>query len=938
MVAPGQSQERVSPVLIGRAEALELGRRRWRGAQDGAGQLLLIAGEAGIGKTRLLTELAADVGDSALPRAAAFPRDTDAPGTVLLNLSDELRRVGMTEPAARLRDRLLGELEGTGDAARRHRILLGDLSEIVIDLLNDEPRMLRIEDLHWSDSLSLDVLDRVAAALPFTRSLIVASYRTDDLGPGTPLRAWRARLLGQRLAEEARLPRLDREDTAKLAEIIMGTVPSAQFVDSLQLRSDGIPLHVEELIAAGSDSAVLESVAEAVNANVALLDAGTRSVVAAASVIGRAFDVGLLESITSVSTDDIDGALREATGHHIVIEKPAGAGFGFRHSIICDAIYDDIPSGRRAALHTAVAQAADVAGFGDAYVSEHYERGGDLGNAHRHALLAAAHAVRVSAHREAAELYGRALRTMPPETNPREQARLHAAIAAELTAIDDVTGAADHLDTAITLYRSLGDEIAAAAIVPQLMAAHHLLGRLLDDRTALAVDALSRVGDAPLPLRATLLAELSAAYMLDRRLDESRDFAQQALALASEPESLAIRIDIRSTLGSVLVFAGEDGWPMLEESIRDAEGAGLEMEAARGYRMLGSTASVVLEYDRATAWLTEGLGVTSRTERWNHHHYLAAHLAHVEWATGDWTAAERLAKQALADGHGLTTRITALHVLGYLALGRGRLDEARRYLDEARELGEGMQELQRFSPALWGLAEVALHEDDPGLAIDLCELGLSASERVMDAAYLFPFVVTGTRAHLAQQNTAAARDWIVRSAVPVRLRNLPGTHAALDHAAGLVKLAEGRTGEARELLESARAGWTRVNRFWEGTQVLVVLARCAHRSRRPAEAARLTAQALEAATSAGSALLESLVRAVPTPDPATTGVLSARELEVARLVAAGATNREIAAALVIAPKTASSHVEHILAKLGVARRAEIAAWVASSGETTPPRH
>ena len=754
-MAPQELRDRVSPVLIGRADALDLAIRRWDAAPASGGHLLLVAGEAGIGKTRLLSEIAARVDAPPMPRAGAYPRETDAAGAILLNLSDELRRLGLTEPARLLRERLAEEATG-GDDARRRRLLLGDLAQIIGAMLASERLLLRLEDLHWADELSLDVLDRVAASLHDTSSMIVASYRSDEIYTGSALRRWRGRLLEQRLAEEVRLPRLDLAQTEQIVEVITGSTPSVELVESLYRRSDGIPLHLEELIASDSASSVLETVAEAVNARVAVLQPESRSIVAAASVIGRSFDAGLLERITGGSTLAVENALRAASERHIVQAAPGGGGFDFRHSILREAIYEAIPARERSAIHAAVARAADEAGLGEAYVSEHYERAGTLDLAHVHAMLAAENATRVSAHREAAGLLRRAERTIARDADPRALAELHERLAVELAATDDNEGAECSLREAIGLYRELGDEQSAALLVPSLMATRHQLGDDLATRVQYATEALERLGDASPLVRAKLLGALSAAYMLDRRLDESMDYGREADAIVHQ-------LDVDLTLGSVLAFAGSpEGWPLLERAIRSGEAAGLEAETSRGFRMLGSTASVVVEYDRATSWLTEGIDYAARTERWNDHHYLVAHLGHVRWATGDWDEALRHAHRALADGRGITTRITALIVLGYVALGRGAFDTARATLDEALELGERMHELQRISPALWGLAELALRSGDVTLTVDLCERGLRESARVIDSAYLFPFLVTGTRALIAIRDIGAARDWLSR--------------------------------------------------------------------------------------------------------------------------------------------------------------------------------
>jgi DNA-binding CsgD family transcriptional regulator len=296
----------------------------------------------------------------------------------------------------------------------------------------------------------------------------------------------------------------------------------------------------------------------------------------------------------------------------------------------------------------------------------------------------------------------------------------------------------------------------------------------------------------------------------------------------------------------------------------------------------------------------------------------------VQWATGDWDGARTEAGLALADGRGgITTRITALHVLGFVHLGRGSFADAIAALTEAATLGEEMNELQRVSPAWWGLAEAAVRQGENAAAIDRCEQGFAASARVRDAAYLFPYVVTGTRAHLAAQDPTAAKSWLDRTSAVLRERNIPGTLAAIDHAAGLIHLHEGLTGKARDEFERAAAAWSSRRRFWEGTQILLDQARCAHRSRRPADAAAFGASAAARMASVG-VVLPGVPRTV-----STLSVLSAREAEVAKLVATGATNREIASRLSIAPKTVAAHVEHILTKLGFSRRAQIATWTAT---------
>jgi DNA-binding CsgD family transcriptional regulator len=351
--------------------------------------------------------------------------------------------------------------------------------------------------------------------------------------------------------------------------------------------------------------------------------------------------------------------------------------------------------------------------------------------------------------------------------------------------------------------------------------------------------------------------------------------------------------------------------------------------------MIGSSASVLVEYDRAGRWLAEGIGYAEQVELWNHRHYMASHLAHVQWATGQWDAAAQTARQALADGRGgITTRITAQYVLGYLAMGRGDWDAAEGLLREALAIGEQMAELQRLSPPLWGLAEAARCRGDHDGALVLCERGFQASAEVTDAAYLFPYLLTGVRAHLAHNEADAAQAWADRVAAVLTARAIPGTLPAIDHARGLVLLARGDASAAHQRLEAASGAWRDRHRFWEGAWARLDLAAAAAQVRRRGEAALLTSEVRDLAAAIGATTLTDAADRLAASSGRARQAdpwypLSAREFEVAQLVAAGLTNRQIAERLVVAPKTVSAHITHILDKLGAARRAEIAAWCAT---------
>ena len=938
--------------IHGRDELLALAERRIASVREGEGHLLLLSGEAGIGKTRLLQAMHGLADGFSVWGAGAFPQDIELSAGLLLDLGYAMSRSADADVADRGRalvSDLVGiseQVDDPGDAHRRRRLLVLEAADRLASLAADGPALLALEDLHWCDELSLEVVGHLARRLPTLPLLVVGTLRTDELHHEAPVRAWRSRMLLQRLAEEARLPRLDLADTTRMVqELLPSSHPSADLVTLVLERSGGVPLHVEELVNAAAQGRleadphyVPDSLADAILQRFRMLSPTAQECAVAAAVVRRSFDLELLAAVAGTPVEDAAGSLDELIDRHFVHEESPGW-FGYRHALIRDAIESSAPLARRRALHARVAEEARsrVELGGDAYRSAHHEEAGQLAEASESAAAAAERAAALSAHQEALELLHRAVRC---HTGDRDHlAALLAKRACEAAANDRNALAAEDFETARRHLIERGRVREAAALLPDLVATRHLLGDPLKARIALLDEGLAVAGDGDGELRAALMSAKSAAYLVDDRLDDAIQAGEEALAIAGRDEWT--RLDTAATLGSVLVFAGrmEEGWERLEQTTRRAAELELEAAAARGYRMIGSSASTLVEYARAETWLDEGIEYADRTEQWNHRHYMAAHLAHVWWCRGRWVEADRMAQQALNEREGgITTRIVALHVAGFVALGRGHGDAAVRFLTEARELGDQMGELQRFSPAVWGLAECAVLRGDHPTAVALTAEGFEASHAIADASNLFPYLVTGTRARLAQSEPGAAQAWVDQVSADLQARAIPGTLTAVDHAAGLLQLAAGRTGKARDLLGAARSGWTKSDRWWEAQWAALDLARCALAANRRTEAAVLVDEVREAASAIASRPLLDVARELGSRLDEHDAVqpwspLTLRELEVAKLVAQGLTNREIAGELRITARTAGSHLEHIRAKLGMSRRSEIATWVASIQET-----
>jgi DNA-binding CsgD family transcriptional regulator len=221
-----------------------------------------------------------------------------------------------------------------------------------------------------------------------------------------------------------------------------------------------------------------------------------------------------------------------------------------------------------------------------------------------------------------------------------------------------------------------------------------------------------------------------------------------------------------------------------------------------------------------------------------------------------------------------------------------------------------------------------------------CERGCQASADVADASSLYLYLLTGVRAHLARGDVDTAGAWSDRVSAVLTARGIPGTLPAIGRARGLLLLAGGEVPAAYQALQAASESWQARRRFWDGTLARLDLAAAAAQARRPGQAAVLVDEVRATAATVGAAVLAAAADRLsqsfgPARPTAPWHPLSEREFEVARLVAAGLTNRQIADQLELSPKTISAHITHILTKLGAARRAEIGAWCATVRRDAP---
>jgi DNA-binding CsgD family transcriptional regulator len=381
-------------------------------------------------------------------------------------------------------------------------------------------------------------------------------------------------------------------------------------------------------------------------------------------------------------------------------------------------------------------------------------------------------------------------------------------------------------------------------------------------------------------------------------------------------------------VGAAASEAAREGW----------EGTGVT-----AFREASTIAASALDYGAAERWISEGVRYADSVEQSHCAHVMRSTQAMVSWAGADPVEATRRARQAIVDKGCSRGTYAARWALGFVAMTRGEVGAASAELTDALAFGTTSGEIELILPPLWGLAETALQAGEASRASVLCREAFDRAAAVNERVLLVPFVVTGIRAALQDGRPLEAAAWL--TACTARLEGIPDVSgAALAHGRGLVALAEGATGVARIALETAVAGWDRHGRTWEAAWARADLAQCLVRSNRYAEAVTIGTEARALAQRLESPVLDERAEAVlrmargRVPDDEPWRPLTSREFEVARLIGEGMTNAEIAETLDIAPKTASSHVEHILAKLGASRRAEIATWASNvQARSTAPR-
>jgi DNA-binding NarL/FixJ family response regulator len=978
-----------SPRMIGRTSESEAMRVALSDTLDGKFASVLLSGEAGIGKTRVIREFlrcASDFGARSLVGNCVPLSSGTLPFGPFVEILRHARQWDEAESVAIL-DQLRNEFDRTAvlpdsgplapvpvSAAFARTRPFGLAVQLLETLSRRRPLVLVIEDAHWADSSSLDLIRFLQTTLGDDPVLLVVSFRTDALTAQDPRLEQLIEFGRNRRTRLIHLDPLDRHEVAELIGSIVDETPPARLVDQVYRQSDGNAFYVEELLAAGPvvEPGLHARIRDVMLSRLSTVSPSAHRVLQVCAAVGRSVDHDLLAAVWSGDSGLLE-AVRETVDGHVLTVDVRGEVYKFRHALMREAVYHSMLVGERRQLHERIAAclsknpglSSGQSLSGAAELAHHWYAAGDWPHALESSLEAARAFTRGHAFAESHEQYRRVLKVwdltndeargglqrLDVLTEAAEAARLacHAPSAMELLQ-EALTGIDEHEQPtlAASLLERLGRCLWEDGHTDQAAAVYERGSSLLQS-----------VPDSE--LRARLLAAEGRMLMVLGRFHQSLEISNAAVKMARYADSSAVELDSTITLGVDLVMTGETsaGLTMLRETCRmAAEDSGVE-DLVRAYGNLAAALGRLTELEQSVEIADEGMAeLAKRGLPKSVGGALLTNACDSLVALGRWEEAkERIVNT-------MQSRLPAIHssflyrILGEIETARGEYGSAAQALDRAREFAVELREPQYIAPLDVALAVLAAERGDHAaaraavaealeassgtgqedVAIMACAVGLQVESNEAD--------IRRSRRHGDVENTVLAGEhiWQVAQeraeAAKTSGVDLRDCEAALALCAAQSSRLRGHSDAdlwsvTAEAWRARHKPYAMAAALWRQAEALM------SRQQRAAARPRLE-EALRIAVQLGAAPLCDRIRELAQrgrieldgkrseADPAPTAEgnnppLTRRELEVLGCLVEGKTNREIAATLFISLKTVDKHVSNVMDKLQVRNRVEAAA-------------
>jgi DNA-binding CsgD family transcriptional regulator/tetratricopeptide (TPR) repeat protein len=958
-----------SPLLGRQHELVELEQALTQ-ACAGEGRLILLAGGAGSGKSRLLETCVAGSNIYVLSGTATEP--TAPPyGPIVMALRSALRVmpdavVGCGSLAQHL-GLILPEL-GTPTPTTRET-LIEAIRCLIVSMTYKSPVMLVLDDLQWSDNATLELLPFLAASCAHERLLILGAYRNDEIPRGHPIRRLRNDLRRARVLHEIVLEPLDEVTATALATRIVGYPLTPSVAAALIARAEGIPLFVEELASAlrtaGSTLAhqpgaingepmleahppIPDTLRDALLLRLDSLPEPALRLLELATVIGSEIDLTLLEKLA----DNLDG-IETLLARGVWIEVAPGH-IAFRHALAREAIYNDISWVRRRTLHHDVAALLEVDSASPQMIAKHWLAAREPARACVAWGAAAREAAAMFAYRDAAAAAQCALELWPEDT---ENTVLRLQLLDQLGRYAQLCGmlpeAVRAWREAATGWRDIGELGASAEAERNLANANELQGhweRVLTARQS-AADAFAATGrhaEAAIEL-------LSAAAHL--RSAARFHGALELLSTAAEEAKRAGRGDLQSRIagleGNVLARMGQGDEGL--ERVRKALAHALELNdagaAAEVYQRLADSLEHVGDYAGAQDTYLTAFAFCQTNAISANAQLCIACLTVVLRQTGEWERAMKLCREVLASEHSsLHSRAVAEGMLGTLYGLCGRPRRAEPLLTEAAALARKIELAAMELLTAWGLAQIADIRGHNDIAAEHCQDILRRWEQVEECHYAVPALRWAATFFASTRATTQIRACINALAQIASRSGQAETLSALAHALGEHALLDGDTGQAvqqfdqaLDLLRDVNVPYCRALTEWRvgaahvafnRTDTGILHLKSAYRTASKLGARPLAVRISHTLREIGTADIAPNRRLNRVPLAAVK--MTRRQLEILQHVACGRTSAEIAHLLFLSPRTVEMHVGNILATLDSRSRAEAVRRAADLGLLDSP--
>jgi len=815
-----------SPVFIGRASELDQLDRAVSRAASGTPSIILVGGEAGIGKSRLVAEaIAAKAARDAIVLSGACVDLGGDDGLPFAPIAEALRQLvrrldpeslaALMDPATLDLARLLPALgASTGSAAQRAEapgeLAQTRLFEAFLTLVGRvgsvAPVVLALEDLHWADAATRDLTAFLARNARDERLCVIGTYRTDELHRRHPLRGWLAEM--QRLAsvDLVRLARFDATESAAQIAAILGADADSTVVASIHERAEGNPFFAEELLAAGAtgpDDQLPVSLRDVLLARANAVSEPARRLLGVVAVAGRAADELLLAGVSGSTETDVAASLDEATSQNLLVPSDDGtaAGYAFRHALLREALYDDLLPGARRRLHARYAEVlgekAPLDGAARAAqlveIAGHASAAYDLPLALRRWIEAARASDAAFASVSAVGAYERALElwdVVPEADRPAglEHVELLEDAARSILVGGEVSRSGELSRLALEQLDAGADPARRARLLEMVARSRYLMNDLGGAITLLD-GAAAAIADAPDSAEgARILSLLAWTVWAHGNYRRAAELAEQALRMARATGAKQQELTAMRTLGGALVVIGDAtrGLPLLREALTNGKAWGDHDARSSGYWMLASSLADSDELEESVEVGLEGMAWLGTIRHWRGGGAILPLLTAESLARlGDWGRAQAIVDDI--EGIGLEGLIELRHssTRALLAVRQGRPDAA----------SEHERIVARWSALTWdasgiGLAYAALIEFalsqrryDDGRAH--AERAIGRLERTDDIRFRSRLIELAIRVESelaatarARRDGAGERDAVARGEAHLELlRGLMATYA-----------------------------------------------------------------------------------------------------------------------------------------------------------------